>query len=81
MMIVREASLYCVYNPRWNCDDCEWRRHCTVCTTIGGMVMTVCTILGGTVMTVREASLYCVYNPGWNGDDCEGGVTVLCVQP
>ena len=59
-MTVREASLYCVYNPGWNGDDCEWRRHCTVCTTLGGMVM-----------TVREASLYCVYNPGWNGDDCE----------
>ena len=22
-MTVREASLYCVYNPRWNGDDCE----------------------------------------------------------
>ena len=60
----------------------------TVCTTLGGMVMTVrrlhctvCTTLGGMVMTVSEASLYCVYNPRWNGDDCEGGVTVLCVQP
>ena len=33
--------------------------------------MTVCTTIGGMVMTVRESSLYCVYNPGWNGDDCE----------
>ena len=23
MMTVREASLYCVYNPRWNGDDSE----------------------------------------------------------
>ena len=70
MMTVREASMYCVYNPRWNGDDCE-----------GGVTVPVCTTLGGMVMTVREASLYCVCNPGWNGDDCERGVTVLCVQP
>ena len=23
MMTVREASLHCAYNPRWNGDDCE----------------------------------------------------------
>ena len=23
VMTVREASLYCVYNPGWNGDDCE----------------------------------------------------------
>ena len=23
MMTVSEASLYCVYNPGWNGDDCE----------------------------------------------------------
>ncbi len=22
-MTMREASLYCVYNPGWNVDDCE----------------------------------------------------------
>ena len=70
VMTVREASLYCVYNPRWDGDDCE-----------GGVTVLCATTLGGMVMTVREASLYCVYNPRWNGDDCEGGVTVLCVQP
>ena len=68
MMTVREASLYCVYNPGWNGDDRE-------------RGVTVLCVQGGMVMTVSEASLYCVYNPRWNGDDCEGGVTVLCVQP
>ena len=71
MMTVSEASLYCVYNPGWNGgDDCEVRRHCTVCTTLGGMVM-----------TERGVTVLCVQGAGWNGDDCERGVTVLCVQP
>ncbi len=55
----------------------------TVCTTIGGMVMTVRWNSDDCVYTLynprwngddcEEASLYCVYNPRWNGDaqSCE----------
>ncbi len=43
--------------------------------------MTVCTTIGGMVMTVRWNGDDCVYNHRWNGDDCEEGVTALCVQP
>ncbi len=53
----------------------------TVCTTIGGMVMTVRWNGDDCVYNHRWNGDDCVYNPRWNGDDCERGVTVLCVQP
>ena len=53
----------------------------TVCTTIGGMVMTVRWNGDDCVYNHRWNGNDCVHNPRWNGDDCEGGVTVLCVQP
>ena len=43
--------------------------------------MTVCTTIGGMVMTVRWNGDDCVYSHRWNGGDCEVGVTALCVQP
>ena len=33
-------------------------------------MMTVCTTIGGMVMTVRWNGDDCVYNYRWNGDDC-----------
>ena len=53
----------------------------TVCTTIGGMVMTVRWNGDDCVYNHRWNGDDCVHNPRWNGDDCEGGFTVLCVQP
>ena len=53
----------------------------TVCTTIGGMVMTVRWNGDDCVYNHRWNGNDCVHNPRWNGDDCEGGFTVLCVQP